>query len=279
MSPLLRKPLTQASPMPDPVEMSESESVHTRIELNYTSTRDNHNTLWCSGFCFILAWYFCCGKSDPKIPICFSQCISYVILRATELLTPHPDPVKGIHRPKAIDRVHLWASVVLLAGGVVGYWATRHSDREQLIRRRRKAIAANIQNENRLQMLAGKDYRVDKNLGEMGQCARALCQEFNQEENPEARQELMKELLGHYSEEGQPDNGGFCVTAPFHCDYGVNITLGKNFYCNFGCIFLDCAEIRIGDNVMLGPNVQIYTLGHPIDASTRGPGLNSPSRL
>lgn len=122
-------------------------------------------------------------------------------------------------------------------------------------------------------------YRVDKNLGEMGQCARALCQEFNQEENPEARQELMKELLGHYSEEGQPDNGGFCVTAPFHCDYGVNITLGKNFYCNFGCIFLDCAEIRIGDNVMLGPNVQIYTLGHPIDASTRGPGLNSPSRL
>ena len=173
----------------------------------------------------------------------------------------------------AIDRVHLWASVVLLAGGVVGYWATRHSDREQLIRRRRKAIAANIQNENRLQMLAGKDYPVDKNLGEMGQCARALCQEFNQEENPEARQELMKELLGHYSEEGQPDNGGFCVTAPFHCDYGVNITLGKNFYCNFGCIFLDCAEIRIGDNVMLGPNVQIYTPGHPIDASTRGTGI------
>jgi len=103
MSPLLRKPLTQASPMPDPVSrVGVRVSAHARIELNYTSTRDNHNPLWCSGFCFILAWYFCfqCGKSDPKIPICFSQCISYVIFRATELLTPHPDPVKGIHRPK-----------------------------------------------------------------------------------------------------------------------------------------------------------------------------------
>ena len=52
---------------------------------------------------------------------------------------------------------------------------------------------------------------------------------------------------------------------PFHCEYGTHIILGENFYANTGCVMLDVAKIRIGNNVMFGPNVSIYTAGHPID--------------
>ncbi|OEE91085.1 sugar O-acetyltransferase [Vibrio crassostreae] len=56
---------------------------------------------------------------------------------------------------------------------------------------------------------------------------------------------------------------------PFSCDYGSNIKLGKNFYANFNCVILDVAEVTIGDNVLLGPNVQILTAGHPLDVKGR----------
>ncbi len=55
----------------------------------------------------------------------------------------------------------------------------------------------------------------------------------------------------------------------FYCDYGVNITVGKNFYANFNCIILDVNEVIIGDNVMFAPNVNIYTATHPIDKDVR----------
>lgn len=44
---------------------------------------------------------------------------------------------------------------------------------------------------------------------------------------------------------------------------------GKNFYANFNCVILDAAEVTIGDNVLLGPNVQILTAGHPLDVKGR----------
>lgn len=60
------------------------------------------------------------------------------------------------------------------------------------------------------------------------------------------------------------------VNLPFICEYGRNIRVGKGFYANFGCTILDGAPVTIGDNVLFGPNVSLYTAGHPIDARTRG---------
>lgn len=57
---------------------------------------------------------------------------------------------------------------------------------------------------------------------------------------------------------------------PFRCDYGSNIKLGKRFYANFNCVVLDVAEVTIGDYVMFGPGVHIYTAGHPIAPEARG---------
>lgn len=59
---------------------------------------------------------------------------------------------------------------------------------------------------------------------------------------------------------------------PFHCEYGTHIILGENFYANTGCVMLDVAKIRIGNNVMFGPNVSIYTAGHPIHPDSRNSG-------
>lgn len=63
------------------------------------------------------------------------------------------------------------------------------------------------------------------------------------------------------------------VTPPFFCDYGYNIKLGRKVYFNFNCIVLDVAEVRIGNNVLFGPAVQVYTATHPMEATERSSGL------
>lgn len=65
------------------------------------------------------------------------------------------------------------------------------------------------------------------------------------------------------------------VTPPFYCDYGYNIELGQRVYFNFNCIVLDGAPVKIGDHVLFGPAVQLYTALHPLHAVQRRSGLES----
>lgn len=77
---------------------------------------------------------------------------------------------------------------------------------------------------------------------------------------------LLKEILG--------SSGDKCfVAGPFYCDYGFNIHVGENFYANYNLVILDCAEVRMGKNVTFGPNISIYTAGHPIGPNKRAEGL------
>ena len=55
----------------------------------------------------------------------------------------------------------------------------------------------------------------------------------------------------------------------FVCDYGCNIRIGNNVSINTGCTFVDCNKITVGNNVLIAPNVQIYTATHPIDLNER----------
>ena len=59
------------------------------------------------------------------------------------------------------------------------------------------------------------------------------------------------------------------IEQPIRCDYGYNIHIGNNFFCNFNLTVLDCAEVTFGDNVFIAPNVGIFAAGHPIDAELR----------
>ena len=53
------------------------------------------------------------------------------------------------------------------------------------------------------------------------------------------------------------------IRAPFHCDYGYNISIGKGSYVNFNCVFLDLGPIRLGQRCLIGPGVQLLTAVHP----------------
>ena len=59
------------------------------------------------------------------------------------------------------------------------------------------------------------------------------------------------------------------VEQGFYCDYGNKISLGDSVYINVNCTMLDGGEIKIGDDVLIGPNVQILTVNHPTSPSER----------
>ncbi|QQN68639.1 sugar O-acetyltransferase [Comamonas testosteroni] len=58
----------------------------------------------------------------------------------------------------------------------------------------------------------------------------------------------------------------------FRCEFGQHIHIGNDFYANFDCVMLDGGGIFIGNNVLLGPRVGIYTSNHAIDANERAAG-------
>ncbi len=114
-------------------------------------------------------------------------------------------------------------------------------------------------------MLAGELYQAfDSELVDMRTNCRLILDKFNYStpDNMEKRVEILEELFAQKLE-------GVIIEPTFKCDYGSNIKLGKNVYMNFNCVILDCAKVKIGDNTMLAPNVQLYTPEHPIDYKTR----------
>ncbi len=63
------------------------------------------------------------------------------------------------------------------------------------------------------------------------------------------------------------------IEAPFHCSYGIHLTLGDRVYLNAGCVVLDSAPVTIGSYSMLGPGVHIYCADHHRDAEKRREGI------
>jgi maltose O-acetyltransferase len=119
-------------------------------------------------------------------------------------------------------------------------------------------------------MLAGELYDAsDSQLVAERQRARNLLKRLNEsrEDEQEERARILMELIGAETD--------VYVQPPFFCDYGTNITLGKKVFMNFNCVILDVAPVRIGDFVLFGPAVQVYTATHPIHASERRKGLEA----
>lgn len=68
---------------------------------------------------------------------------------------------------------------------------------------------------------------------------------------------------------GIKHTGKIYMEPPFRCEYGKHIQVGDNFYANSGCVMLDVGKITIGNNVMFGPEVYLFTAGHPIHPESR----------
>ncbi|TPX34890.1 hypothetical protein SmJEL517_g02542 [Synchytrium microbalum] len=124
--------------------------------------------------------------------------------------------------------------------------------------------------------LAGELYNAnDKELVDDREACKKLIRKYNHPDRE--REELPKILKELLVDDGKTDPP--FIEPPFYCDYGYNITYGKNVYMNHNCIILDCNKVTIGDNVMFAPNVAIYAATHPLEAEIRrdmGPELAFP---
>ena len=117
----------------------------------------------------------------------------------------------------------------------------------------------------RARMLAGDLYIADDpEIGEQSSRALDLMQTFNATSvlAGEERRRLLRDLLGSIGEATE-------IRPPLYVDYGSHITIRARCFANFGLVALDVAPIAIGDDVQIGPNVQLLTPTHPVEPGPR----------
>jgi maltose O-acetyltransferase len=120
----------------------------------------------------------------------------------------------------------------------------------------------------RAAMLSGEVYDdLSHDLIEARARAVVLADEYNGSfgQSNEVREAILRRLLKSVGPEAY-------FEPTFRCEFGFNISVGKRFYANFDCIILDGGEVQIGDYVLFGPRVGIYTSNHAIDAEERAAG-------
>jgi len=117
----------------------------------------------------------------------------------------------------------------------------------------------------RERMLAGDPYIADDpELAEESFVARDLMGAYNATSARQAplRRMLLEQLLGAVGEDTE-------LRSPLYVDYGSNLRIGARCFANYGLVALDVADITIGDDVQIGPNVQLLTPTHPVDPGPR----------
>jgi maltose O-acetyltransferase len=116
----------------------------------------------------------------------------------------------------------------------------------------------------RERMLAGEPYIADASIAEESRRAQELMAAYNASpvRRREERRLLLTELLGEVGADTE-------IRPPFYVDFGGHIRIGARTFANFGLVALDVAPITIGDDVQIGPNVQLLTPTHPVEPGPR----------
>lgn len=121
---------------------------------------------------------------------------------------------------------------------------------------------------NKQLMQAGEWYLpVDDELKADTERRIALCAAYNGSAavGADEQRAILGQLLGGLGE-------GAWIRAPFQCDYGYNITIGRRTFVNFNAVMLDAAAVTVGADVQIGPNVQLLTATHELDTERRRAG-------
>jgi maltose O-acetyltransferase len=126
-------------------------------------------------------------------------------------------------------------------------------------------------------LLEGQMYNdFDEDLFQRRIAAKKLFRAYNrtEDEETELRQELMRKLFKSVGK-------NVWIEPDFRCEFGKNISIEENVYLNFGGVILDCAEVFLGANTLIGPNLGIYAADHAIDAEERIKGgcIGKPVRV
>ncbi|MCF6743525.1 sugar O-acetyltransferase [Blastococcus sp. KM273128] len=117
----------------------------------------------------------------------------------------------------------------------------------------------------RERMLAGDLYLADDpEIAEESARAIDLADAYNATSARQGplRRQLLEQLLGAVGE-------GTEIRPPLRVDYGRNLRIGARCFANFGLVALDVAPITIGDDVQIGPDVQLLTPTHPVEPGPR----------
>lgn len=115
-------------------------------------------------------------------------------------------------------------------------------------------------------MISGKLYNASsKDIEKQHMFGLSQCDKFNRiaVKRVKAKQKAIEKLIP------SAKGNSFTAFSPFHCEYGINIKVGKECFANYNCTFLDCAPITLGNSVWVGANVNIVTPMHPFVAEER----------
>ncbi|HIY01246.1 MAG TPA: sugar O-acetyltransferase [Candidatus Blautia faecipullorum] len=121
--------------------------------------------------------------------------------------------------------------------------------------------------DNRRRRDSGMAYFADESVTAEMVTAKKAVRKYN-----ECMPFDVEQGVKYLNEAGIRHKGSVYFEPPFHCEYGSHIEIGEGFYANTGCVMLDVGRITIGDNVLFGPNVSLYTAGHPIHPESRKSG-------
>ncbi len=120
-------------------------------------------------------------------------------------------------------------------------------------------------------MIAGDWYiGDDPKMSEVSRRAQRLLKLYEAAlpEDPDIAHYLLEQILGSVGRR-------VTIRPPFRVDYGINIHIGEGVWANYGLTALDVAEIRIGNDVLIGPNCQLLTPIHPLEHAPRREGWES----
>lgn len=100
-------------------------------------------------------------------------------------------------------------------------------------------------------------------MREASYSTKMLLIQMNNSTNPTEIRNLLSRITGSTIDESVG------IFTPLYINYGKNTKIGKNVFINFNCTFLDLGGITIEDNVLIGPNVNIVSEGHPVSPENR----------
>jgi len=114
----------------------------------------------------------------------------------------------------------------------------------------------------------------DRDLFNRRVLAKNIFKQFNRttDEQAELRKELLKRLFGSIGE-------NVYIEPNFTCEFGKNIFIGNDVYINVGAVLLDCSRITVGNHVLIGPNVGMYSGNHSLDPEERAQGALIGGRI
>jgi len=125
--------------------------------------------------------------------------------------------------------------------------------------------------EQKARMLAGELYHADDpELRADAERCDVLLRRYNATgaEDVDERAAILREVLGSVGD-------GVVIKPPLAMDYGYQTSVGDGTFVNSGAVILDVGRVTIGADVQIGPNVQLLTPTHPLEAELRRSGAEA----